>query len=227
MRLRYHLLVQGFVATLLVLAMGGCNPFAFPVLVAHVMGVGDKANIQFEFPNDAKYVALVVNLTNHRQVDIGHFDRDVSNWLAPKVHEYTKDKPKIIRAPAVHKWLDEHPDWKTPFDIGRGLGADHVVFVELRHVSFYQKEGWTNMYGGRAECSVSIYRIGNETDEAGPIWGPKNYTYRFPNGLDEIASSDMNVGQFRESFLRHVAERLSWIFVPHPSSLEYGDDIRR
>jgi hypothetical protein len=214
MRLRHHLLAQALVATLVVVALGGCNPFAFPILVAHVMGVGDKANIQFEFPEDAKRVAVVVHSSRHHQVN---------NWLAPKIYEYTKDKPKIIRATEVHKWLDEHPDWKTPFDIGRGLNADHVVFVEVRRVSFYEKEGWTNMYNGRAECSVNIYRVGSDVDEAGPIWGPRNYTYRFPNGLRPIASTDMNVAQFREAFVRHVADRLSWIFVPHPSSLEYED----
>lgn len=223
MRLRYHLLAQGLVATL-VLILAGCNPFALPFLAAHVMGYDEDANIQFHFPKDARRVALVVNLTRHAQVDVGHFDRDVNLYLAPKLHEYLQKKPEIIRATAVHKWLDEHPDWKTPYEIGRGLSADHVVFVELRGVSFYDKEGWTNIYKGKAECSVTVYRVGTEADEAEPVWGPKNYTYRFPNGLRPIPSSDLSVPQFREAFVRHVAERLSWIFVPHASSLEYGDD---
>jgi len=223
MRFRTILLAQGFVA-LGVLAVAGCNPFALPVLAAHVMGYGDEANIEYHFPKGAKRVAVVVNLTRHAQVDVGHFDRDVNNYLSPKIFEYTSGKPEIIRATAVHKWLDEHPDWKTPTDIGRGLNADHVVFVELRGVSFYDKEGWTNVYKGRADCCVTVYRVGSEADEAEPVWGPKNYSHRFPNGLRPIPSSDLSVPQFREAFVRHVAERLSWIFVPHESSLEYMDD---
>src|SRR5262245_2888202 len=192
MRIRYHLLAQALAATFVLTALSGCDLLAIPLMTAHVLGVDERANIQFQFPKDTKNVAVVVNLTNHRQVDVGHFDRDVATMLAPKIHEYLDGKPKIIRSAAVHKWLDEHPDWKTPYDIGRGTGADHVVFVELRRVSYYQKEGWTNMYAGRAECSVSIYRLGSEADEAGPIW-TKNYTYRFPTGLTEIASSDLSV----------------------------------
>jgi hypothetical protein len=224
MRLRVHLLAQGLVALCIGSFLAGCNILAIPLMAAHVMGYGDEANIQFRFPKDARRVAVVVNLTRHHQVDVGHFDRDVSNWLAPKIADYTKGKPEIIRAHNVHKWMDENPSWKSAVEAGRGLNADHVVFVEIRDVSFYEKEGWTNMYKGRAECTVTVYRLGSEVDEAEPIWGPKNSTHRFPNGLRPIPSSDLSVSQFREAFVRHTAERLSWIFVPHDSSLEYGDD---
>ena len=224
MRLRSHLLMQGFCAALVVLALGGCNFMAVPLLFAHVMGVGDKANIQYTFPKDARRVAIVVNQTRHNQADVGHFDRDVNNYLAPRVFDYVKGSQEIIRATKVHKWLDEHPDWKTPYEIGRGLEADHIVFVEMRNVTFYEKEGWTNMYKGKAECNVTVYRIGTDADEAEPIWGPKNYSFVFPRGLRPIASSDVPVAQFREAFVRHVSERLAWIFVPHADNEEYGDN---
>jgi hypothetical protein len=225
MRLRYLLLAQGLVAVSIGLTLAGCNPFALPVLAAHVMGYGEEANIQFHFPKEAKRVAVVVNLTRHSQVDVGHFDRDVNIWLAPKIFDYVKGKQEVVHAQKIHKWLDEHPGWKTPAEVGRGVNADHVVFVEIRDIGFYEKEGWTNMYKGRAECSVTIYSLGKEEDDVQPIWGPKNYTFRFPNGLRPIPSSDLSVAQYREAFVRHVAERLSWLFVPHPSSLEYGDDL--
>ena len=47
---------------------------------------------------------------------------------------------------------------------------------------------------------------------------------RFPAGMKPMTDSDLPLGQFRELFIRHTAERLSWIFVPHASSEEYSDD---
>jgi hypothetical protein len=71
---------------------------------------------------------------------------------------------------------------------------------------------------------VGVYRIGNDADEAEPIFGPETMTIRFPNTIKPIYSDDVTVSQFREAFVRHVAERLSWTFVPHASNLEYSDD---
>ena len=95
------------------------------------------------------------HLSRNHQIDVGHFDRDVSNLLALKIANYTNKKPEIILAAKVHKWMDEHQDWKTPYEIGRGLNADYVVFVEIRRVSFYEKEGWKQFYKGTCETSVS------------------------------------------------------------------------
>jgi hypothetical protein len=202
----------------------GVNPLALILIPAHVLGYGDKVNIKFNFPDDAKKVAVVVHMPTHNQVDVGHFDRDVNNVLAKKIADYTQKKPDVYLAGKVHKWLDEHHDWKTPYDIGRGLHADHVVFIEMRKVSFFERDGWTHVYKGSAEVSVGVYRIGNDADEAEPIFGPETMTIRFPNTIKPIYSDDVTVSQFREAFVRHVAERLSWTFVPHASNLEYSDD---
>jgi hypothetical protein len=189
----------------------------------HVLGVGDKANIKFTFPEDAKKIAIVVHMPSHNQLEVGHFDRDVNTYLSKKVADYTGRKPNVILASRVNKWLDENHDWKTPYEIGRGLKADHIVFVEIRRISFYEREGWTQYFKGTAEMSLGVYRIGSEADEALPIYGPETVTIRYPNTIRPLSSADINVSQFREAFIRHVAERLSWHFVPHPTNVEYGD----
>lgn len=209
---------------ILVVGLVGCNPLALILLPMDMMGVGDKANIQYTFPKDAKRVAIVVHLGKHHQIDVGHFNRDVNSLLSMKVASYLSKKPDIILAGKVHQWMDENPDWKTPYDIGRGLNADHVVFIELRRITFYEKEGWTQFYKGNCEAAVTIHRVGTEQDEAIPIWGPQTYSMRFPSGVKPMTDADLSLSQFRELFVRHTAERLSWIFVPHPSSAEFGDE---
>lgn len=222
MQLRLHAVLPA-IALLLCGALG-CALMAPVLLTMDMMGVDDKANIQYHFEKDAKRVAVVVHLGKNHQIDVGHFDRDINNLLSLLIAGYTKKKPEIILAAKVHKWMDEHQDWKTPYDIGQGLNVDYVVFVELRRISFYEKEGWKQFYKGSCDASVSVHRIGTDLDQANAVWGPKTYSMHFPPGVRPLTESEVSLTEFRELFLRHTAERLSWIFVPHPSNAEYSDD---
>lgn len=215
-----------FLASIVVisLALAGCQLLAPVLLVMDMAGVDDKANIQYHFEKDAQRVAVVVHLSKQPQTDIGHFDRDVANLLAMKIANYTKKKPEIIIAAKVQKWMDEHQDWKTPEEIGRGVNADYVVFVEVRRLGFYEKEGWTQFYKGTCEATVTVHRSGKEAEETVPPWGPSSCSIRFPAGMKPMTDADLTLPQFRTLFIRHTAERLSWIFVPHATNLEYGDD---
>ncbi|MFO0811697.1 MAG: hypothetical protein U0796_00655 [Gemmatales bacterium] len=202
----------------------GCALMAPVLLTMDMLGVDDKANIQYHFEKDAKRVAIVTHLGKHSQIDVGHFDREVNHVLSLLVAGYTKKKPEIVLAAKVHKWMDEHPDMKSPYEIGQGLNVDYLVFVELRRVGFYEKEGWKQYYKGTCDASVSIHRIGTDQDQAVPVWGPNSYSFKYPPGMRPLSDSEVTLSQFRELFLRHTAERLSWIFVPHASSKEYSDD---
>jgi hypothetical protein len=206
------------------LALAGCSFLAPVLLVMDMAGVDDKANIKYKFEKDAKRVAVVVHLYKQPQMDIGHFDREVGNLLAMKIANYTNKKPEIVISTKVQKWMDEHQDWKTPEEIGRGVNADYVIFVEIRRLGFYEKEGWTQFYKGTCEASVSVHRSVKENDETVPPSEPFSCSIRFPAGMKPMTDSELSLPEFRGLFIRHTAERLSWIFVPHPTNEEYGDD---
>lgn len=212
------------VCLLVACGLWGCGMLAPVLLTMDMLGVEDKANIQYHFEKDAKRVAVVCHLGKHHQIDVGHFDRDVNSLLSQLIAGYTKKKPEIILAAKVNQWMDEHQDWKSPYEIGQGLNVDYVVYIELRRIGFYEKEGWKQFYKGNCDASVSIHRIGTDSDQAIPVWGPNSYSFKFPNGMRPLSDSEVTLTQFRELFTRHCAERLSWIFVPHASSKEYSDD---
>jgi len=224
--MRRHLFAKATASiVLLCLALAGCSLLAPVLLVADMLGVDDKANIQYHFDKNAKRVAVVVHLAKQPHTDAGHFDRDVANLLAMKIANYTNKKPEIIVAAKVQKWLDEHQDWKLPEEIGRGLNADYVVFVEIRKLGFYEKEGWTQFYKGTCEATVTVHHCSeNSQEETVPACEPKSCSIRFPAGMKPLTDSDLPLDQFRALFVRHTAERISWIFVPHATNLEYGDD---
>ncbi|HMO35807.1 MAG TPA: hypothetical protein PKA06_07185 [Gemmatales bacterium] len=213
-------------AACMMFALMGCGLLAPVLLTMDMLGVDDKNNIQYHFEKDANRVAVVCHLGKHHHIDVGHFDRDVNTLLSPLIAAYTKKKPEIVLAARVHRWMDEHQDWKSPYEIGQALNVDYVVFIELRRIGFYEKEGWKQFYKGTCDASVSIHRIGTETEneQAVPVWGPNSYSFKFPPGMRPLSDSEVTLTQFRELFVRHVAERLSWIFVPHASSREYSDE---
>lgn len=223
MRLR-HLVIICAGLTILCVGTLGCALMAPVLLGMDMLGVDDKANIKYHFEKDAKRVAVVVVQSRSHQIDVGHFDRDVNNQLSQLIAAYTKKKPEIILAAKVQKWLDEHQEWKTPYEIGQGLNVDYVVFIDLRRIGFYEKEGWKQFYKGTCEASVGVYRIGTNEDQAVPVWGPNSTSIRFPAGMRPLSDSELTLSQFTELFVRHTAERLSWIFVPHASNQEYGDE---
>jgi hypothetical protein len=223
MRGRFLLFASIALATSAISVLG-CALMAPILLGMDMMGVDDNANIQYHFEKDAKRVAIVVQLGRHSQIDVGHFDREVNQVLSLLVANYTKKKPEVILAARVNQWLDEHPDVKSPYEIGQGLKVDYVVYIELRRIGFYEKEGWKQYYKGTCDASVSIHRIGTEMDQAVPVWGPNSYSFKYPPGMRPLSDNEVTLTQFRELFLRHTAERLSWIFVPHASSKEYSDD---
>jgi hypothetical protein len=208
----------------LAIAGAGCSLLAPVLLVMDMAGVDDKANIKYKFDKNAKRVAVVVHLSKQPTTDIGHFDRDVANLLAMKIANYTNKKPEVVVSSKVQKWMDEHQDWKTPDEIGRGVNADYVVFVEIRRLGFYEKEGWTQFYKGTCEATVSVHRVGEEAEETVLPFEPTSCSIRFPAGMKPMTDADLTLPQFRSLFIRHTAERLSWIFVPHATNLEYGDD---
>ena len=208
----------------MVIAGLGCSLLAPVLLIMDMAGVDDKANIKYHFEKEARRVAVVVHLSKQPQMDIGHFDREVASLLAMKISGYTNKKPEIVVASKVQKWMDEHQDWKTPEEIGRGVNADYVVFVEIRRLGFYEKEGWTQFYKGTCDASVSVHRSGKENDETVPPSEPFTCSIRFPAGMKPMTDADLTLPQFRGLFIRHTAERLSWIFVPHATNEEYGDD---
>lgn len=197
------------------------------MMPAYLSGAHNKMKIKFNFPADSKRVAVVVKMPRNLKLDVGAFDTEVSEKLAFHMFKYLDKQPEVIKASVVRKALDEHDDWETPQQIGQGLKADHVVMIEIRKASLYDRPGWTQMLRGKCEAQVSVWCIGPNGTDAEAVYPRETVSLVYPSTDQPVVASEVPLSKFRGSFVDFVATRLSWYFVPHETGEEYGSDVSR
>jgi hypothetical protein len=169
-------------------------------------------------------VVLLVSVPGEMRPEFIRVDRDLSELLIRKLNAgFKEDKENIVLLPTskVEKFKDEHPGWRTMelADIGKQLGADYVIDMEINSISLYEDKSYNQMYRGRAAISTTLVAMHKLDD--GPM--RKEYSCTYPTDAKGPVpvGLDMNYQQFRTEFLDYVAKHLAWFFVPHP----YSDEI--
>lgn len=209
----------------LVAISAGCNPL-FPFFMApYLMGADQKANIKFHFPDNARRIAVLTYVPRNIQSEWGAVDREINEMVSRKIHEYIdsqnrKYKAKVVMAKRVHDWLDKHPDWHSmPLgEIAAALNVDHLVYLDFHVMSFYPEGSYKNLYQGHAEASISVIR--QEDGHADTVFPAESFVIDYPRTAP-IHVQDMPLARFRREYLKQVAERVSWFFVPHETRDEF------
>ena len=113
----------------------------------------------------------------------------------------------VVSPAEIEEWMDTK-DWdQTNFkDLGRGVGADLVLAVEVGSYTIH--EG-TTLYKGQSELSVSVHEM--ETGNILFSQGPDAYV--FPtNGRPAIQTTPR---QFEQMYLSKLTTKVSRLFYPH------------
>ena len=216
-----------FLASLAVLS-AGCNPFAPFLFTAYLTGADREQRILFNFPDDAKRIAVVTQVPFGTRIDMGHLDRDLNEKVAREIFDYFETKKltgkrEVVRAAKVHKWQDEHPNWMNLDcgEIGRALRVDYLVVLEVRSMTLYEENSSRTLYKGHAEMNVQVYRISADSHEM--VYSNPRLVVDFPTKDRPIPVADISFQRFRDGFVDELAKRISWVFVPH----ETGDQFDR
>jgi hypothetical protein len=99
-----------------------------------------------------------------------------------------------------------NPQWKSMSagDIGQKLGADFVLDIYLDKMRLYQQGSLNQIYEGRAEVSVSIYKVGAE---GGEYKDKYQIPFAYPRtGIRDTASTQES--QFRTMFLDNLTAEI-------------------
>ena len=209
----------------------GCQILAPFYLAALMMGYDQRVPPTFEFPEDAKRIVVVTYAEIDTQTEYGHVDQELNDMLSRMLFKGL-DEPtnqfvdkkrdiRVIKASKVAKWQDEHHDWTSmdPAEIGKALKADYVIYIEVGKMSFYEDGPSQILYHGQADVTLSVVRVENE-EVALPR---ETISIHYPNGRPIPVSPDIPPAKFRRDFIRRVAERLSWYFLPH----EHGEEFEK
>lgn len=207
----------------------GCQILAPFYLAALMMGYDQRIPPVFEFPEDAHRIVVVTYIDLDTQAESGHLDQELNDNLSRRLFQGFDD-PKnpiaekkrdiqVIKASRVAKWQDEHHDWTTmePAEIGQALKADYVVYLEVGRIKLYEDGPSQILYRGHADVTVSVVRVENEE----VVFGPEPLSIYYPKDRPVPVSPEIPPAKFRREFIRRMAERISWFFLPHESGEEF------
>jgi hypothetical protein len=207
------------VALLLLVACGpGCNTQSLYFFLPENR---DDPALRRLAADDAKKEVRVVILTYSNKLEtrpelIGA-ERDLTQAFAVKLQEgcRTNSENVVIVSPRkVEEFKTAHPAWYQAdlSDVGRHFKANYVIYLEINHLSFFDKTTANSIYKGNANITVTLYNVDKPEDAP----ARKEFVCSYPSEAKAIPNDPDNpVSQFRELFFGHMAKKLSWYFTEH------------
>lgn len=191
-------------------AASGCNVLATAMYVIQ----GTNTLAAFDGLKGKRVVVVC------RPVTSLHFrDSSVSRDLAKQVGLLLQkhvSKVKLVDQREVFEWADEN-NWEEYVDIGKALGADMIVGLDLEEFSLYQGQ---TLYQGKANLKVVVCDVTKGKD---PVFEQNlPQTVYPPNGA--IPAGEKPEAQFRRKFVDHLARQIAQYFYDHDSTVDFAND---
>ena len=196
----------------------GCSPLS---MIGFIFGRDEKVAAPYPLTldkdkdrkKDEVVVLLLTQLAPGTGREFATADRDLAGKLAKQLPEQAKEgskdkklKMRVISPTQVDKFKMANPQWKSMSagDIGQKLGADFVLDIYMDKMRLYQPGSLNNIYEGRAEVSVSIYKVGAE---GGEYKDKYQIPFAYPRtGIRDTASTQES--QFRMMFLDNLTAEI-------------------
>ncbi len=208
---RWHFWAM-ILAALALAGAGGCTSALFTV--AYLIQ-GNNAPAECDKLKD-KRVAVVcrpVVALQYRDARVEHdLAAQVSTLLGRNV-----PKIKIIDHRKVAEWMDENT-WDDYVEVGKALGADMVVGIDLEQFSLLQGQ---TLYQGRATVRLQVFDC--KTGEVVFDKRPPQSVYP-PNRV--VPTSEKPAAEFRAEFVRVLADQIARHFYEHDPHADIALDAR-
>jgi hypothetical protein len=194
---------------------------------------GTDVDPEFKYLKDKK-VAVVVRPV----VDLQYRNPNVPQDLAKQIAlclQRNVPKIKVIDQQKVSAWCDENNPEEVA-DLGKALKADMVVSVELGGFSIFQGQ---TIYQGRAISSIQVIDCRDDEKKAKDKSMPKPEKDKdcvnnvvFEKSLPEtkyppntgIPTSDKQEFEFRQEFIRVLADQIARHFYAHDANADFAQD---
>jgi hypothetical protein len=151
-------------------------------------------------------------------IELEFTDAGSARGLATLVGGQLEDsvrRAKVVGQHEVARWIDEN-DWTDYPTVGKALGADQVVGIDLEEFRFH--EGST-LYRGRATVHVKVYDVA----EKKLVFQKRFDDFSFPSN-NAIPSSDLSENEFRAVFLQMLSQRISRLFHAYESREVFAEE---
>src|SRR5882724_11421890 len=118
-----------------------------------------------EDPKNDPHV-MILTYTNglETRAEFIQADRQLAELLAGHLRKMAgaeKQKLTIIPQGKVETFKNTHPNWHQMdnYQIGRALGADYVIYLEINSLSLYEKNSFNQFLRGRADITVTLVEV--------------------------------------------------------------------
>ena len=159
-------------------------------------------------------VAVACYAPTELKWDNAEVDREIAEYVSHRLnqHKITVRRPEQVRA-----WIDANPDWDKPEEIGEGVDATHVIFIDLSKFSLYEEDA-AHLYRGRAEAVINVVekQPDGEWDE---IFVDELISV-YPLAVPRPASQE-SFGTFKRKYLERLSEEIGRHFYEYYN----GDDL--
>lgn len=187
--------------------------------------IGGPPSIEPDFDKQTKLsmtaedvtVAVVCFAPKELKWDVSDIDEDLAKYIS---HKLAYHKVKVIMPQRVQAWLDKNPEWDRPDEVGAEFKTTYVIFVELEDYNLYEK-GNQNLYRGRAEANVSVWKMDKETGEGEVIYR-KSLTSQYPLAIGR-PTSEITYSRFKKAYLTRLSEEIGRLFYEHFNGADIQD----
>lgn len=199
----------------------GCN---YVIGLGYLIGGPPSVEPDFDkmtnksLTDEAVVVAVVCYAPVELKWNNSEIDHEIANYVAHRLHQHHV----VVRKPSqVQAWVDEHPNWDQPSDIGKGVEVSHVVFIDLTKFSLYE-EGASHLYRGRAEAIISV-TAKQPTGEWNEIY-VKELMSQYPLAIPRPVSQQ-GFGSFKREYLERLSDEIGRLFYQYYNGDDMGDII--
>lgn len=208
---------HGYLLALLALAVfsaGGCQTLLlFPLWVLH----GTDVPAKYEVLED-KTVAVVCRPVPALMYSSAMVDRDLAREVN-RLLQLNGRKIHVIPQRDVVEWLDENGDWSDYTEVGRGLGADMVLGIDLQD---FELELDSTLYQGRASLAVQVFDCNVQGEPVVEFELPQMI---YPPNVG-VPATDKPKRVFRNEYVRVLADQIGRYFYAHDPHTDYALDAK-
>lgn len=159
-------------------------------------------------------VAVVCYAPKDVKLMFSEIDEELGKYVTYRLN---KHHIKVVYPDMVQAWMDEHPDWDKPAEIGHAFDVNYVIYIDLHKYNLYE-ENSANLYRGRAEAMVSVFEM-EDNGEGTKIYSEEvtsKYPLRAPKSTSEVTYST-----FKKLYLSRLSEEIGRLFYEYYA----GDNI--
>ncbi len=193
------------------LLAAGCNVLATGMYVL----TGNNTPADFS-GLQGKRVAVVCRPVTALQYRNSTVSRDLAKQVGTLLEQYGA-KISVINQREISEWADEN-NWEDFQEIGKAVGAEVVVGIDLEQFSLYQGQ---TLYQGKANVTVGVYEVKHGDKDAIFERSLPQMLYPPSGG---IPASEKSEHQFRRQFISMLAERIARHFYDHDTSVDFASD---